>query len=211
MPPKSTPSKTTADSARMMLAKSVAQIAQQQEGFTKAVEAFQTITAEGVASLKREIDVAEEEHKEKLQEHEQTLKRRKVEVDLEIQEYQRNSAIKFLQKTEEVPIKANDLEVLRESVKSLKENEALEVEALKKKMEIDAKIALSSAIKTKELEHEAKIAELKAQSGQAAKEVAALKEQIAEQREEIKEQRKLTQSVAEASKQGAISQNFGGK
>jgi len=218
-----TPASTsTADSARMLLAKAVSQIAADQAKFSAAVEFYQGIGADAVADLQRTIDVKQAEYDETCEQHDHDLKRRKIDVGLELQEHKHEAARGLLEDFGEVPIVEETLKALRAALettkKELEEFRAAAAEALakalddlSKKLKGEAHAAISAALKSKELEHVAKTAQLEAQAQQASKEVTALKSTIHDQRDEIKEQRKLTQSVAEASKQGAIQQSFGGK
>lgn len=218
----STSTSSTADSARMTLAKAVSQIAVDQARFTEAVDTYRSIGAESVADLQRQIDVKQQEYDELCEECDNNVKRRKIELELRFQEHKRDTAVAVLRDFGEVPIgetklaeliKERDAAVaeLAEYRASAEESLKTALEALRKELSSSNHAALATAVKTKELEFKATVAKLEAQAEQAGKEVSALKQTIADQREEIKEQRKLTQSVAEASKQGAIQQTFGGK
>ena len=193
----------------MLLAKSVSQIAGAQNSFLVAVEAFNGITSDSVADLQRQIDVAQSEHAEQCLSQEQGLKKRKVEFDLELQEYKRKAAIDVLAETGHIPVLSEDLANLRGQLAQAEDQRANDLNALEKKLKSEGHAALAAAVKAQAMENKASSAVLEATSSQSAKEVTALKEQIAEQRDEIKLQRELTKSVAEASKQGAIQQSFG--
>jgi hypothetical protein len=210
----------TAESARMLLAQSVSHISKQESAFIAAVEAFQGITAESVADLQRQLDVKQEEYRELCEGHEQDLKRRKIEVDLGLQEHKHAGARGVLDGFGEVPIVKEALEGLQAALAAAElalseykahadEALALALAALEKKLKGESHAALAVLSKHKDLENKANVAELQAEAGQASKQVENLKATIADQRDEIKEQRKLTQSVAEASKQGQIQQSFG--
>ena len=83
------------------------------------------------------------------------------------------------------------------------------MESQKKSLEAGHKIAINSAIRTKELEHKAEVAELSAQVKQKTLEIESLHKEIDNLRSEVASQRKLTQAVAEASKAPPITQSFG--
>ena len=136
-------------------------------------------------------------------------------IDLQYQKYRRDTAVQILVETDEVPIlKSLDeqrttlVQTLQEELRALKADVSTQISDAVADLRAH-NAALKAAVTEKELEHKASVADLKAEANQASKEVAALQAQINDQRTEIREQRKLTQSVAEASKQGAIQQSFG--
>lgn len=204
----------------MQLAQAMSQIAKQEAAFTSAVEIFRGITAESVDDLQRQIDVKQLEFDEMRADQEQALKRRKIESDIDLEQHRRSGARAILQEFNEVPIAENELTDLREQLAATRkelehtknafdERLQLELNNLENRLKREHEASKAAIIKHKELEHKANVADLEANASQASKEVATLKSTIAELREEVREQRKLTQSVAEASKQGAIQQTFG--
>lgn len=206
----------------MLLAKAIAQIASDQERFSTSVEAYKSIGAEAVAELQRQIDVKNAEFEELCESTEHEIKRRKIDLQLQLTEHKRAAAVELLAETDEVPILKSvydslqaELATTRTQLATLTEQSAASLEKAVAdavgRAKAEGHAALSAAVKAAQLEHKAAVAELVAQSSQAAKEVAALRAQINDQRDEIKEQRKVTISVAESCKQGAIQQTIGGK
>lgn len=197
------------ESSRLQLARAISAMTASAEQFTHAVEEYKTFTATSISDVDQRIAAAQLEYNDRERDFETKYKKRKVDLDLEFQENARKAALEILAKTSEVPIEQDELNLLRKKTAEAEAELKAAVNAATAKVYAELEKRLKEVAKEKELEHKANIADINAQNQQLAKQVDSLRQTIAEQREEIAAQRKLTQSVAEASKQGAISQTFG--
>lgn len=118
-------------------------------------------------------------------------------------------SIKTLKEFGEVPVKETELNEMKKKLSTLEEEHKKELSKEKAILENQHKRDLETRLKTMELEHERNMAITKAENEQRLKEIENLNATILRMSEEIKEQRQLTKQVAEASKQGAITQNYG--
>jgi recombinational DNA repair ATPase RecF len=201
---------TTEDvSGRIALANALVAIQKSQIQFAGAVKAYEEISQEAVQKLETLIEAKQKDLDDKMADVESKVKRRKIDAETEICAHKRKAVIDILQETNETPIEVDLLVELKGKIQALTEKHEAELKALSASLAGKHKRDLAIALKEKDLEHKASVAEIKASSTQSLQEIKALKQTIAEQREEIKAQRELTKSVADAGRQGAISQTFG--
>jgi len=129
----------------------------------------------------------------------------KDEMNRKFQKDAYEQSVKYLREMNEVPIKEKEVKEVKmleiEYEKMLSKEKAILNEQHKKDME--------NKIITMELEHKHDISKLTAETEQKTQTIHLLEQMILGLKEEIKEQRMLTCKVAEASKQGAITQNYG--
>ena len=179
------------------------------ESVTEAFSEIKNFGADKVAEYEEQISAKRKEFDTVSQDLEHQSKKRKLDSDLEFEKSEYEAAKKVLCKHKEVPIAEAELATLQQAVAAA---DAAHKAALDKALS-DAKKSELGAVKAattnQSLVHKAEIAEITAASKQKEAEVATLKQQILQQQKEIAEQRALTKSVAEAGRQGAISQSFG--
>jgi hypothetical protein len=197
------------DSARMVLARATAALAKAAETFQASVDEFNKISSDKIIELDREIEVKAMEYEDRTTQLDQCHKRKLVELDLDLQKRRRTAAVDFLKECGEEPVPVGAVDSLKQELQLERSTLEQKLTEQESRLKRENHAALGAVQKTKDLEHKAKVAEIEATNRQNANEILALKQTIKEQREEISAQRALTQSVAEASKQGAISQNFG--
>jgi hypothetical protein len=201
--------KGASKSERLRLAESICNFTKKQEAFLLAYDDLKEYNHAIFKDLDLQIDTKQLELNELSKKYKNQETDLKIECDQMIKKYRYEEAIKILAEKEEEPISSSELEKLRNELNNLKEDFDVNVAdliATEKKLSVKA---ISIAISNTNLKHAADIAEIKALSKQKENEVTVLYKTIESYKFEIAEQRKLTQSVAEAGKQGAISQNFG--
>lgn len=134
---------------------------------------------------------------------------REIKAKLHLEEYRHKAAVEFLKATDEVPITMSELNRLRGELEELREDRHVELENLTQKLTNEHKITLAAADNAARLRHEADIATLKAQVEQQKNQIDSLHDTLDDYKEQVKEQRELTRQVAEASRQGGITQTIG--
>ena len=205
----STKTKGGAKSERLRLAESISNFSKKQGSFLEAYDDLKLYQEDIFKDLDLQIDTKQLELNELSKKYKNMDTDLKIECDQRIKEYRYDEAVRILSEKDEIPIQASELESLRDELDLLKSDFDIRVEdGLASEKKSSAK-AMSMAIVNSNLKHAAEIAEIKALSVQKANEVDVLYKSIENLKFEIAEQRKQTQSVAEAGKQGAISQNFG--
>ena len=213
--PTVTMSRSTASDS-LALSKAIAAFNTKSGAFVKAAEsvteAFSEIKnfgADRVTEYEEQISAKRKEFDIVSQDLEHQSKKRRLDSDLQFEKNEYEAAGAVLKKRTEVPISEVELASLKTAVAASESTHKVELD----KAITDAKRAELAAVKAattnQGLVHKAEIAEISAASKQKEAEVATLKQQILQQQKEIAEQRALTKSVAEAGRQGAISQSFG--
>jgi hypothetical protein len=199
----------TSKSERLEFAEALNAFKPQIEKLTKMTEILQEFTSDTLTKLDLEIESKKTECNVLQEEYKSKLKNEQIQLDLYLREHEYNGAIEILTKHGEVPIASEELAELRSDLEKSQQSHQTELDVVRKEEQTQSKIALASAIKMKELEHQANTAELNARVKELGNEIVSLKSTIETLRDELSKQRELTKSVAEAGKQGAITQQFG--
>lgn len=160
-------------------------------------------------NLDLQIDTKQQELTELTKEYENKETDLKISTNQAYREHAYNKALEVLEEHEEIAISEDKYEGMKEELVELRDKLEAEVEKAIAMEKQKGTVALKAAVANCELQHKAEVAEIRATSMQKEGQVEMLMQTIDSMKEEIAEQRKLTQAVAEASKQGAISQNFG--
>ncbi len=129
--------------------------------------------------------------------------------DQRFRKYRRDEAGKVLAEFGQEPAKTEDLKKAQEEIDRRSACCAAEVKQAVDKVRAEMTALLKSKMESAELSKAAERAELRATANQKDGEVRVLQSTLENLKFEIGEQRKRTQSVADAGRQGAISQTFG--
>ena len=200
---------TKIESDTLVFAKAINKLTQKQDEFKKIVEEMKELKAETLMNIQLELKTKREELDSLKKEFETKKKDLEIKVELECKEYGYKKALEILEEHGEIAVNGEEYNELKASVENVKDELHKE---MVKKVEIckaEAKKTLTQAMTNKELEHKAEIAMLTATVEQLKKERNTYESTISSLKSEIAAQRELTKQVAEASKQGAISQTFG--
>ncbi len=208
---KSTSSRTASSSAkkseRLELAMAISNIVSKQDAFAKSVEVLQKFQSETLIKLDLEINSKKIDLENLADEYKRKQKDGQIETDQFLAEYKYNGAINIIKDADEVSIRTQQLQNMKDDLKELRRERTQEIEDIKKKEKDHAHKALSSALSNCELKHKAEVAESTASVTQQKKEISNLESTIKNLQHELAEQRKLTKDVAEASRQGAVTVN----
>lgn len=194
---------------RFEFAKVMGELNKSKVAFTDAVQRCEAFETDTIESLNLQLT----EKKAALAELETqfTIQKKDAEIKLkqEIAEFKYQAALNILKEQDQVPIDQAELTKLQGVVQA----HATELEAMVKKARDEEKSSahaqLSAAIKSKDLEHKASVAKLEAGVEQQQREIGTLNAQIVNYAKEVDKQRELTKQVADAGRQGAISQTIG--
>lgn len=193
----------------MALARALNHVASSSDAFTRAVDEYKAFTSKTIQEVDDRIAATKLDYEDQKTKFESDYKRRKVELELQFQRDEAVACEAVLTKHGKVSVLKADYDTLRADAAAAKQALQTAVEETRKEADGAHRRALQAALTNKDMEHKANIAEIKAQNEQLLKQIEGLYKTIGEQRDEIKAQRQLTQSVAEAGKQGAITQSFG--
>lgn len=196
-------------SERLELAQRLAALQAGKDAFLRGVAALEAYDDETLRALDMRIDEKKTQLAELDVEFANAKKQSEIRATDELAEFKRAAAVRFLEASGEEPIGTAELEQLRADVRTLRETRESAVEAAVTQAKADGERALRAALSSCELKHKAESAELVATAKQQQNAIEALQAQIVALRQECDKQRELTKQVAEAGKQGAISQTFG--
>lgn len=203
-----------------VLLKPLHQLEKAQIAFTAAVAEYNDIKRESILELdfaleqkREELRILDRQREEKnkmiVDEIDQTRKRKRIDCDNDLAEYKRQSAIRILEETGEIPILKSKYE---EMVKKLEEQESVhkaEVAKITGKLTSDAKKDLDGQRKALDLEHKSRTASITAEVNQLKEQEKNYQKCIAMLEKQLDDQRQLTKEVAQASSKGAIQQTIG--
>lgn len=170
----------------------------QRDAFSTAVEAYEAIGQESVNQLEMKINDKTREFDELDNTFATKWKRAQVEFELHMQEHRRRGAVDVLAKSDEVAIKASDLEDLRARVNLLEESRDADIKAAEAKVRARMDREHEMDVKQLQLEHSAESAELNAKLGQKEAEIEVLKDTIDGLKGEVASQRALTECVTDS-------------
>ncbi len=200
---------TKSESDTLAFAKAINKLIQKQEDFAKVIQEMNDLKAETLTGIQLELKTKREELDNLDKEYENKKKDLQIKVDQEFKEYAYQKAVEVLEEHGEIAVDEESYNELKESVETVREE--LEEEMANKVTEEKSQASkeLEQALKTKTLEYKAEKATLEATVEQLTKERQTYESTIDNLKFEIAAQRELTKQVAEAGKQGAISQTFG--
>jgi hypothetical protein len=196
-------------SDRLILSKNLQNLLTKQEGFIKAVEQLKDFSNESIINLDLEIESKNTELKELTKRFKNEETDGKIQCDQNIQKYKYDAAIAILGEKNEIAIDKSNYDNLKSELSILKLKDKTEIDKLLKKERETGDRKLKYALDNCLLKHKAEHAELTAAVKQRDNQIITLQNSIENLKIEIAAQRELTKSVAEAGKQGQISQTFG--
>ena len=197
------------DSDTLAFAKSINKLIQKQEDFQKMIDELNTFKVETLTNIQLEFDSKRKELDALNKEYDTLKKDLQIKADQEFKEYGYVKAVEILEENDEIAVNEVEYNELQTSIETIKEEMEEETTKQIKDEKINASKELAMVKKTMQLEHKAEIAMLSATVDQLTKERQTFESTIDSLKSEIAAQRDLTRQVAEASKQGAISQQFG--
>jgi hypothetical protein len=194
--------------SQLALSKHISALAVTQTKFTKAVEELKEFKTDSLRELDLEITAKHGE----LDMLQLTLKNAEIDgktvCDQRVAKHARDTAVEILKKTKEVPVPQERLAELDAEVKTLKRKRDEDLVSQEKDMEAKHKRATAAIISNQELKAKAELATLMAQVEQGKSQIKVYEASVSSMRDDIAAQRLLTQQVAEAGRQGSISQSF---
>jgi len=200
---------TKNESDTLAFAKAINKLIQKQEDFAKVIQEMNDLKAETLTNIQLELKTKREELDNLDKQFGTQKKDLQIKIDQECREYAYQKATEILEEHGEIAVNEDEYNELKDSVDTVKEELEAEMEEKLNQEKAEAKKALNQALLNKNLEHKAEIANLTATVKQLTKERETFESTISNLKSEIAAQRELTKQVAEASKQGAITQSFG--
>lgn len=193
----------------LQFSKAITLLVNTQETFKKNVEILQDFVTSVTAELDTEIRNKHLESEALKLEFENNKRNLRIETEQELAEFKRAAILKFLNETDEVPIKVNEYKKLNEVIEELEKKLLTIEETTIAKEKEKTKSALSQALTNSSLKNAAEMAILRAKTDIQEKEIKTLESLIDNQKEEIASQRELTKQVAQATSQAQIQQHIG--
>lgn len=194
----------TGDSEKLVLAKAINGITKAREAFDKAVTSYQELEAEALKDLDMRIDAKRQELVDAEADFVQKRKRGEVDFENYMMEHRREGAVKILEATGEVPIRAEELEHLRDKVADYEVNFETKLREARDEFQASSRREKEAALRAQNLEHIAETAKLTAALEQKNAEIEVHKENNERTRADLEAQRELTARVtsnlAEASR-----------
>jgi uncharacterized coiled-coil DUF342 family protein len=199
----------TSETDTLAFAKAINKLIQKQDDFSSAIKDLNNLKADTLTGIQLELKSKRDELDNLVKQYDVQKKDLEIKIDQECKEYSYQKATEILEERGEVAVDDEEYEELKESVDAVREELETEMEVKVKEQQQKGHQELSQALKNKQLEHKAEIATLTATVQQLTKERGTFETTIDNLRSEIAAQRELTKQVAQAGKQGAISQSFG--
>ncbi len=193
------------DTTNLELNKLVHKMATIEQDFVQNVKNLENFKSDTIFTLDAQINDRKRKLLDLQDEYEQEQKRRRIDMDNQILKDKFDAANKFLEAHNFIAVekeKYANLEVARQ----VSEDEARKT--IDKEKE-HSKRAVSEAIKAQGLQHKAECADLQARAKQQEIQIVHLNSILERREKDIAAQIQLTKDVAESSRSGAISQNFG--
>lgn len=188
----------------MVLAKAINGITKARDAFDKAVTSYQELETEALKDLDMRIDAKRQELVDAEADFVQKRKRGEVDFENYMTEHRREGAVKILEATGEVPIKAEELEHLRDKVADYEANFETKLREARDEFQASSRREKEAALHAQKLEHVAETAKLTAALEQKNAEIEVHKENNERTRADLEAQRELTARVtsnlAEASR-----------
>lgn len=194
----------TGESEKLILAKAINGITKARDAFDKAVASYQELEAEALRDLDMRIDAKRQELADAEADFVQKQKRAEVDFENYMTEHRRQGAIETLEATDEVPVKSDELESLKDRLADYETNFETKVREAKEELQASFRREKEAALRAQKLEHIAETAKLTAALEQKNAEIEVHKESIERSRADLDAQRELTARVtsnlAEASR-----------
>lgn len=197
------------DSDTLAFAKAVTKLGQKQDEFVNVFNEFKDLKAETLTEIQLELKTKRDELDNLDKEYEVKKKDLEIKLDQEIKEASYDKAVEILKEHSEIAVDEDEYNELTEQVETVRTELEEEMENKVTEEKEKAQKDLKQALLNNNLEHKAQIAMITAQVEQLTKERTTYESTISNLKGEIAAQRELTKQVAEAGKQGAISQSFG--
>lgn len=202
-------SKTSKNEARLTLAKNIQTLVSKQDAFCKSLETLKEFTSDTLQNLDLEIESKRQDLEELAKEMKNKEIDGKIACDQMLSQYRHEGALKILEESNEIAIAKDKYDSLCNELEEMRSKDKSELSSALDEMRARNKKEMSAALSNCELKHKAEVAELSAGIKQRDNQIQTLEKMLQNLKEEIAAQRQLTKSVAESSKQGAISQTFG--
>lgn len=200
---------TKKDSDILAFVKAITKLSQKQEDFMKSVEELKELSADNLSNVQLELKTKREELDDLTKQYDTQKKDMEIKLVQEINEYGYEKAIEIIEEHKQIAVNMSEYDELKQSVELLKTTHEKDMKSKIAELNAIAKKELERELLNTGLKHKAEIAELSATVKQLEKERKTYESTIDNLKQEVASQRELTRQVAEASKQGAISQNFG--
>ena len=223
MSPKTSPKSATGhnnESERVALTKALKSLENTQEEFIHAIEKIENMKSQTLTDYTLEIDDLKKQREDRMADLENDykvrnieiqndLKNSKIEADHLLKQYRHDGAIEILRESGEEAVDSDELEELKNANTESEATHQDELVKLKKELESKGNQDKHCALDNLQLRHKAEVAQLTAENDMAKRELVSARSSITDLKEQVREQQQLTKDVAEASRSGAISQNFG--
>lgn len=194
---------------RLEYNKVLSELARSKTIFADAVERCNAFEKDTLENLNLLISEKKSELAELETQYEVQKKNAQITLQQDIAEFRYAAALKILEERKETAIAIAELEELRTALTQARATHEKELKAALDAENASAHAQLTAALKSKELEHKAQIAKLEANVEQQQREIVSQKAHIEHYIKEVDKQRELTKQVADAGKQGAITQTIG--
>lgn len=197
--------------ARVALTNASVKLAKAIDDMHSRKNEFDSITSEAILDLDTKRVAAEQALEEDLLKLETNKKRKAAELDIDLQQQKRETAIKILEATNEVPVLSDELEKLRSKVEQLEE----QVEDAKASTEQAVTSRLNTQhkheIEKLKLENAATTAELTERNKSLVSMIEEKDKIIQSQRADNQQLQQLVQGVADASRPNVYGNGYSGK
>lgn len=168
------------------------------DNFTKAVENLDKMKEDNFQNLNLHLKQKQIELENLEKKYEEAERQKKLDVELNIRQYQYEEAMKILESRGEMSVNKNDYKKLRDDYKTAVESTKSEVNSALQSERKRNERCLKTMKETLELKNKAEVAKVEAQLEAQNKEIKGLHNTIERLGKDIDEQRKLTKDVAQA-------------
>jgi hypothetical protein len=189
---------TSSNNPTLALTKALQGVNKSEESFTKSVDKLKELLTDTFSDLETKLEAKQKELDDLKLRYEQEEKNRKIEVDQNIREYSYDAAKRILSARDEVAVRSEDYENLKEDYAELrakKDQEVKDAVSAERKRNDQHNEAMK---RTLELQKQAEVAKVEAQLETQIQHIDVLKSTIENLKSDLNEQRKLTKDVAQA-------------
>lgn len=185
------------------------ELARTRQGFVDAVEWCKAFEEESMENLNMLITEKKAQLAELTAQFEVEKKNSQIKLAQEIAEHKLQAALAILTARGEVALPKTELEELRQRCATAAQHLEAELGRVRDAEKASGHAQLGAALKARDLEHKAESAALTAKVAQQEHEIQSLQAQLQNYVLQLDKQRELTKSVADAGRQGAITQTIG--
>ena len=178
--------------------KQLQNIQKKSDDFMKSVDDFNKLRENNFQNLELNLKQKQIELEELEKKFKETERQRKLDVDLNIKQYQYEEALKILEERGEIAVKKIEYKELESNYNNSVEKAKSEVKSAIENEKRRNNEYLKTMKETLELKNKAEVAKVEAQLEAQNKEIKALNNTIERLEKDIDEQRKLTKDVAQA-------------